>query len=311
MVGCGDIGIRLARRLSPEQCQCFGLRREPTHLPDFIQGIACDLTATDDLSAVLNQDFDFVVVMLVPAHRTDEGYKQAYVTNFHKVLQALEAQTIAPKALLLVSSTSVYGQSDGEWINEDSPAQPEQFSGQRVLEGEQLLAASPLASSIVRFSGIYGPGRNRLIKQVQNGDRGQQDHGYSNRIHADDCAGVLAHLLAKAMNGDTLAPCYIASDCEPVLLSEVKQWLAQELGLPANTDHVVDEKSRLYKTVYQRGNKRCDNARLLASGYEFLYPGFRDGYGQLMPELREIIWRKRGIKTLLRKGFNRLLKFFR
>lgn len=278
MVGCGDIGIRLAGRLPAGRFQCHGLRRHPEQLPAGITPVQCDLSAEENLR--LDDAFDLAVITPVPAERSDAGYRQAYVTNLAKVIAALESQASPPQAVLLVSSTSVYGQSAGEWVDEHSPARPDSFSGQRLLEGEALLRASRLNSIVVRFSGIYGPGRQRLIRQVKTGDKGEKDQSYSNRIHAGDCAGVLAHLIDRLMNHRPVEPLYLASDCEPVLLRDVKLWLAGEMGL-ADVSSAAPQPLASREPA-QSKNKRCDNNLLLQSGYEFLYPTFRDGYRELL-----------------------------
>ena len=112
------------------------------------------------------------------------------------LLNTLASLNTQPRLIVFVSSTSVYGQKDASWVNEDSPAEPVSYSGKRLLEAEQLLLDSPHTICNVRFSGIYGPGRQRLIRQVIEGHgTAKEPLLYSNRIHADDCAGVLAHLI--------------------------------------------------------------------------------------------------------------------
>src|SRR5690606_26465334 len=93
---------------------------------------------------------------------------------------------------------------------------------------------------------------------------------YTNRIHSEDCAGVLAHLIERKVTGEALEGLYLASDCEPVRLFELKQWLAEQLGMPITAP----------ARVVSSGGRRCSNRRLLDSGYRFIYPSFREGYTQ-------------------------------
>ncbi len=306
MIGCGDIAIRLANDLiqdlsitknseNKKTLELYGLRRHIDQLPKTIQGIACDLNTIDDLKECLGdgeRSFDYVVITLVPNERSDEGYRQAYVANIEKIITGLEALDSPPKWVFLVSSTSVYGQQAEQWVDEDSHTEPTHYSGQRVLQGEQRLVQSTIPSTVIRFSGIYGPGRLRIIQQVENGDwepEGSDEklnNGYSNRIHADDCAGVLAHFMRKAIKNEPLDNCYLASDCEPVRLNEVKQWIANRLGI-TNTKK-VDEMplTNNTNTKMRRNSKKCSNKKLLASGYHFKYPTFREGYGQVIEHLK-------------------------
>src|SRR5690606_24982960 len=103
------------------------------------------------------------------------------------------------RRVLFASSTAVYGQDDGSWVDETSPTEPRRFTGRCLLEAEALLAGSGLGFSNVRFAGIYGPGRGRLLSQVLDGSAvfGSEPH-ITNRIHRDDCAGFLQHLIGMS-----------------------------------------------------------------------------------------------------------------
>jgi nucleoside-diphosphate-sugar epimerase len=163
---------------------------------------------------------------------------------------------------------------DGSWIDEDSPTEPESFSGKRLLEAEQIILAGGLPATVVRFSGIYGPGRNRLIEQVRQGKASSSLH-ITNRIHADDCARVLAHLVELNRCGEKLDDIYLASDSAPTPMIDVVAWLAQQM----------DRENFLSPdAVNERGNKRCSNQRLLATGFELRYPSFKDGYVELIKD---------------------------
>jgi len=324
MIGCGDIGIRLANELTEEQLvhnestsknnypkntetlntiELYGLRRHIDLLPESIQGITCDLNTITDLKECFESssiNYDIVVITLVPNERSDEGYRRAYVENLEKIINGLESATIPPKHIFMVSSTSVYGQQEEQWVDETSETEPTHYSGRRVLQGEQRLAKSDIPSTIIRFSGIYGPGRLRIIEQVRNGEwiseggseseserEARNSHsGFSNRIHADDCAGVLAHLIKKQRLGERLGErldsCYLATDCEPVRLNEVKQWIAAQLGITQSNNEIKEFLGDKKVSTMRRNSKRCLNKKILESGYQFKYPTFREGYGQVI-----------------------------
>ena len=125
---------------------------------------------------------------------------------------------------------------------------------------------------MVRFGGIYGPRRARLIEQVREGraEWRRSQPQWTNRIHRDDCAGLLLHL----MNLDPPEELYLGSDCEPAKEGDVLRWLAGVLGAPdPRPAHAGESASRS-----PRGNKRVRNDRILASGYRFLFPTYREGY---------------------------------
>jgi hypothetical protein len=100
------------------------------------------------------------------------------------------------RRLLFVSSSSVFAQKDGEWIDETASTEPEGYSGKVMLEAEQLALHSGIPASVVRLTGIYGPGREWLLSQVRQGYRvAEEPPLYGNRIHAEDAASLLAFLL--------------------------------------------------------------------------------------------------------------------
>jgi nucleoside-diphosphate-sugar epimerase len=273
IVGCGDIGIPLAGQLSSAGHHVWGLRRS-TQLAAPIQTIRADVCRPETLQGLAELAVDYVVVTLTPAGFTDQAYQSVYVDGLKNLLAAL-ADPVAIKRLIFVSSTSVYAQGDGQWVTEDSATEASSFSGRRLLEAEQLLADSKVSHSVVRFAGIYGPGRNRLIEQVKSLQGcAPTPELFTNRIHRDDCVGVLAHLISMDQQGQPLQRCYIGVDSEPVPLWTVKQWLAEQLG--------VDTSQLSRQQEHRRSSKRCSNQRLLASGYQLLYPGYQQGYAQVI-----------------------------
>lgn len=275
LAGCGDIGQRTATQLvehGSADYQCFGLRRKPDELPSTISPIAGDMSDADQLARILDQQFDVVVVTLTPDSFTERAYRDAYLAGAKALAAAIDQVSSKPKLVLWVSSTSVYGNNRGEWVDEASATMPESFSGRVLLEAEQVIKGLPCAYSIVRFSGIYGPGRLRMLTQVRNGKgRPAEPQQWSNRIHADDCAGVLAHLIAQFVEGSSLDPVYLGTDCEPVTQHDLRNWLAGQLGVELK-DEIVNQKSI----------RRCSNKRLLQTGYKFIYPSYKEGYLSLI-----------------------------
>jgi nucleoside-diphosphate-sugar epimerase len=275
IAGCGYVGCALARRLLESGCEVFGLRRAPVGLPSGVQPIAADLSERSTLRA-LPRDLGSVVYAAAAGHFDKAAYKAAYVDGLRNLLAALKEQQQSPRRILFISSTAVYGQRDGEWIDEMSPTAPQGFSGRYLLEGEQLLLASRYPGLVLRLAGIYGPGRTRLIEEVKSGKarlREGPPH-YTNRIHRDDCAGALQRLLDL----EQPQPLYLGVDCEPADEALLLRWLAERLGVPAPPREPAPFATKFRSS----GSKRAANDRLLATGYRFLYPSFREGYGALL-----------------------------
>lgn len=276
IVGCGDIGRRLAQRLPQETYEVTGLRRNPPDDLPFLRYQACDVTNASEFGEVLRQDFSVILISMTPSERSDAGYRDAYVQTCQNLVEELRAQSLKPRLLIFVSSSAVYGQMDGSWVDEESSTEPEGYSGKRLLEAEVTIQNSGYPNTIVRFSGIYGPNRNRLIEQVRQSKASSSTH-ITNRIHADDCAGSLAHLIELSRNGQNLQPIYLATDSAPVAMIDVVTLLAQQMGV---TNFLSDEAAN------ERGNKRCSNQRLLDSGYVFRYPTFKEGYAAVLDDLK-------------------------
>lgn len=267
-LGFGDLARRACAQLTGHRR--VGVARSRKPMPE---GAELWLGAIEDepmLARLAQEHWDAVVVTLTPAAHTDEAYRQAYVATLESLLPVWRAQP--PGLVLWASSTGVYGQSDGSWVDETSPAEPSSFSGRRLLEAEALLQSSGLPVSVLRCAGIYGPGRDFLIRQVRERKGGSSD--YTNRIHAEDCAGFIAHLLNRHHQGLPVEPLYLACDSEPATGEDVRRWLAGQLGIP--TAELVPSES------LRAGSKRCCNRRMLASGYSLVYPSFREGYSALL-----------------------------
>lgn len=277
IIGCGDIGERLAHQLDSGRYLVVGLRRTPPDDLPYLRYRRADATQAVALSTVLKDEQpDIIVISMTPTERSDAGYEQAYVQTCRNLIAGLKEHRLQPRLIIFVSSTAVYCQQDGSWIDETAQTEPDSFSGKRLLEAEQTLQLSGFAQCIVRFSGIYGPGRYRLIEQVKQGRASASPH-YTNRIHADDCAGFLAHLIDQQRQSG-IAPLYIGSDSAPAPMVEVVSWIAAQLGI---------ESFIAPDAINERGNKRISNASLLASGYQLRYPDFRAGYTRLLEDYRQ------------------------
>lgn len=271
-LGFGDLARHTARLLADSASghRLVGVARSnkpPFPGVEFWQGAADGLAVRQRLA---KESFDALVITLTPSEHSDQAYALAYVETLATLLPVLQSRP--PGLVVFVSSTSVYHQSDGGWVDEDSRTAPDSFAGRRLLEAEALLRGSGLRHTTLRCAGIYGPGRDFLLRQVRAGKGGTED--FTNRIHVRDAAGVIAHLLERHFRGEEIVPLYLVCDSCPAPGAEVRRWLAERLGVdPATLQPAASERG---------GNKRCSNRRLLASGYHLRYPSFRDGYGALL-----------------------------
>lgn len=268
ITGCGDVGSELARRLVEAGHQVTGLKRHPPLQVDKVNYVTSDITVNSQLQN-LSTDFDFVFFILSPDGRTEESYRAVYETGLDNLLNHFANAKQSPR-WFFTSSTSVYSQSQGEWVNENSLAEPDNPNSQFIRAAERKIIAANPENIVVRFSGIYGEGREYLLRLTQQIPAIQKKPPYfSNRIHRRDCVEILLFLLQQQLNGRVLEQCYLASDDEPAPIWEVISWLAEQIGY----------QPPIIKTSDTNGmNKRCNNQRLKTLGYQFQYPSYKAGY---------------------------------
>jgi nucleoside-diphosphate-sugar epimerase len=270
IAGCGYTGRALGQRLVNAGHAVWGLSRKPYDFPPGLEPLAADLTDLRSLAA-LPKAFDHVVYCASADTGSDEAYRSAYVEGCANLIRHLEPSTL--KRFFFISSTAVYAQEEGHWVDESSPTTPAHYSGQRTLEAEGVVRASGLPSSVLRCSGIYGPGRDRLAVAVRRGDPMTVSERYTNRIHRDDIAGAVLHLIEHG----TDEPVLLLSDDEPTTQKQIVELIASLLGVPVPPLTLDNQPAGS-----RGGNKRCNNRRLRATGYQLQYPTFREGYAELL-----------------------------
>ncbi|WP_312182168.1 SDR family oxidoreductase [Arthrobacter sp.] len=268
IAGCGDLGTEAGLRFAAAGFSVLGWRRSPEKIPAPLHAQAADLSG--ELPRI-SPATDVVVIAVAAGERTEAAYRAAYVDGTANVLAALERDGVQPRRILFVSSTAVYGDAGGGWLDEDSPTAPASVTGAVIREAEELLHSRRPDAVVLRLAGIYGPGRTRLIDNVRGGYARPTPGQLTNRIHRDDAAAAIVHLTTAVPDP---APLYLGVDDEPVELERVLDFLAGELGTELGPA-VSASSSR-------GGNRRLSNARLRSTGFEFTYPTFREGYRALL-----------------------------
>jgi nucleoside-diphosphate-sugar epimerase len=270
IAGCGDLGSRVGLLFAASGHRVIGIRRSAGSVPAPIEGISLDLrTERPSIPA----DTEYVVVAVAAGSRTAEAYRATYLDGLANVLAAIDASEADPR-VLLVSSTAVYDVTDGSIVDESTPADADTPTAAVLRETERLLHDRSPGAIVLRLGGIYGPGRERLINQVREGTAVVstiQESPHTNRIHSDDAAAAIMHLL-KIVAPATL---YLGVDDEPARLSEVTRFIAAELGVAVAEGEVGSSREG-------GGDKRCSNALLRSTGLEFRYPTYREGYRALL-----------------------------
>jgi nucleoside-diphosphate-sugar epimerase len=269
LAGCGDLGMRVAQRLLARGDEVWALRRHPPVLDDgAIHWLGADLTQPESLRN-LPRGITRLVYLPTPDRREPRAYRATFVEGLQHLIDALGRQSL--QRVLLVSSSSVYGEQGGHWVDEHTPTVPRGFNGAVLLEAEQLLAAQPVTSIVLRLAGLYGPGRLQLLERLRAGRAAvpRALPHWANRIHVDDAAAAIVHLLALPEPQSL----YLGVDNTPLPLDVLYDHLAGLLGVPPAADG---------EPPSGVGSKRLSHARLCASGFVPQWPDARAGYAALL-----------------------------
>jgi nucleoside-diphosphate-sugar epimerase len=274
ILGCGYTGLALARRLlaSGSSVEATSLGGADPGLPG-LRVRALDLTAPPrDLSFGEAAEGAAVYYLVSTLHRVYDPVARPHLAPLEAVLAALGR---APAALVYLSSTSVYGDRDGELVDEATPVTPGSPWGWMRAELERRVwtwgCERGVPACVLRVPEIYGPGRGPIAR-LRAGGVLRYPERFSNRIHLDDLVEVLVALGARR-EPELLLAC----DDEPARSGEVYALAARLLGLdrvPVGGEG--DGDANLLSL--QRDSKRCSNARLRAwLGHPLRYPSYREG----------------------------------
>jgi nucleoside-diphosphate-sugar epimerase len=264
VAGFGDVGSRLGRRLAKAGHAVLGLRRQPGAPIPGIEQRAVDLAALR-AGELADWQADAVVFIAAPDAREPAAYRRTFLDAPVALIDALGA---VPSCLLFFGSTAVYGEgaTPGAWIDESTPAQPDSWNGELLREAELALQSrGGDAVVLLRCAGLYGPGREWMLRRARAGEPGSGR--WTNRLHVDDAAAAVAHLLQAPHRDDV----YLLCDGAPAPEWQVLADLRALLGLPAVTLHALLESGR-----------RLDSGRLRASGWQPHYADHRAGYAALL-----------------------------
>ena len=270
LVGCGKLGKPLAINLEEKGFSVTVFRRSQEAIKN-VTTVSGDVLNEDSFYQLPNKKFDVVFYILTPSEYTAEGYKAVFEQGVANLLNYFK-KTQQPQQIIFISSTRVYGQSHNEWVDESSDTSPTSWAGQSLLNGENLFLQSGISSTVVRFAGIYGPGRYHLINKVKNKIAcAASPVSYSNRIHSEDCVGFLTYLAEQVVSKVAIQTIYIGVDNNPAPIFDVMMFIAGELN-------ITIEKTE----TSNRGSKRCNNIALTQSGYTLKYPDYQSGYRHVL-----------------------------
>ena len=263
IAGCGFTGLATARLLHARGWQVIG----GTHSAESAAALAgeafpvtaCDIT---DRAAIARLP---AVEAAVHCASSGRGGVEQYRAVYLEGARAL-AEVLAPHRFVFTSSTSVYAQTDGSLVSEESAAEPDRETGHILREAEEFVLAR--GGCVARLAGIYGPARSVLLKKFFSGEALIEGDGgrFINQVHRDDIASALALLIEKDARS-----IFNVCDDEPMTQRALYEWLAQRFQKPLPPAGPIDPNRKRGWT-----NKRVSNAKLRALGWTPRYPSFRD-----------------------------------
>ena len=275
IAGCGYVGSATADLFHANGWQVEGWTASAESAAQLSASAPYQIRAVDltDPEAVSAAAFSCDAVIQSASSRGGgpDDYRSIYLEGARNLTNAF------PQArLLFTSSTSVYGQTDGDWVTEESMANPARETGRILRETEELVLARK--GTVARLAGIYGPGRSALLRKFLEG-RAVIDPAssrYVNQIHRDDIAAALFLLIEQQIAAGEI---YNVADHHPLSQRECYEWLAAHLEppLPPSVDAVGERKRG-------NSNKRVSSAKLQALGWSPRYPTFQAAMtGSILP----------------------------
>jgi nucleoside-diphosphate-sugar epimerase len=254
IAGCGFLGLATARRFHRAGWDVLGL----THSAESAQALASEpfpvraADISEPLTSLENERADVVIHCASSGRGGAEAYRRVYLGGARNLLAAFPAAR-----LIFTSSTSVYAQIDGGWVDESSPAEPDRETGQVLLETERLVTDA--GGAVARLAGIYGPGRSVLLKKFFHGEAVIEGDGtrWVNQIHRDDAARAL-YFLAVQNARDV----FNVSDDQPLAQRAIYEWLASRFSMPLPPSGPIDPNRKRGWT-----HKRVANGCLRALGW--------------------------------------------
>lgn len=267
IVGCGYIGLPLALRLQEEGHEITAWVHSEASAASLaahsFHRIIVGSVADNDKWAALDELYDLVIHCASSGRGGESAYEQVFLKG---ALMMNAYQRDSRK--LFVSSTSVYRQNEGEIVTEESPAEPDTATGRILRVAEKVVLWA--GATVVRSSGIYGPNRGVLFEKFRRDEAVIEGDGlrWMNQIHQRDLVAALAYLIDAGERGEI----YNATDDTPVTYLDFYTWCSGFLQKPMPPHGPVN-------LLRKRGltNKRVSNAKLRYTGWEPIYPSFREG----------------------------------
>lgn len=275
VIGCGKLGQKLGLLAKKTPLDLLGFKRKKITSTN-IRIEQQDIFDKSFFDKVKIHSPDFILYSLSADEQSKKSYRRNYVEGLKQVIKSIKYINNF-QHLFFVSSTSVYGDNNDQFIDEFSETSPKNFRGTILLEAENLLNTVKFNSTVLRLSGIYGSGRNYMIKLSQDAESWPKVDRWTNRINEDDAANFIIFLLNQCLQGEIPEKLYLLTDKEPVTLFRLLNWIRQNLNL----------KNKINITSDPILGKRLRSSIIPSLKFEYKYPTYKQGYKELIQEAKK------------------------
>ena len=281
--GCGYLGCRAARLWRQQGAEVLAVTRSADRAArlagEGIRPIVGDLAGQSPLRLGELPKIDTALFAVGYDRGSTTPIEQVYAGGLARALEALPGDV---QRLIYISTTGVFGDAAGDWVDEQTPCRPTRAGGKASLAAEELLQKSSFGerSIVLRLAGLYGPGRVPRAQSLLAGEPiDAPASGYLNLIHVQDAAAIVLLAEEKA----PLPRTYVVADGQPVLRSEYYAELAHLLGAPPPRFVTPDPNSAA--ALRAAGDKRIRNRRLMSELSPALqFPSYREGLAAIVGE---------------------------
>jgi nucleoside-diphosphate-sugar epimerase len=275
VIGCGKLGQKLGLLAKKTPLDLLGFKRKKITSTN-IRIEQQDIFDKSFFDKVKIHSPDFILYSLSADEQSEKSYRRNYVEGLKQVIKSIKYINNF-QHLFFVSSTSVYGDNNDQFIDEFSETSPKNFRGTILLEAENLLNTVKFNNTVLRLSGIYGSGRNYMIKLSQDAESWPKVDRWTNRINEDDAANFIIFLLNQCLQGEIPEKLYLLTDKEPVTLFRLLNWIRQNLNL----------KNKINITSDPILGKRLRSSIIPSLKFEYKYPTYKQGYKELIQEAKK------------------------
>ena len=271
IIGCGYVGTSLAKYWNPKPGHVVTVTTTTKERVVELEEVAARVVVMkgNDAAAVqsLVHNQDTILVSVAPISDrqvTGEIYAETYLPTARNLMASL-ADTPTMKLVIYLSSCSVYGNKNGDWVDEESPVAPISLHGNILSETEQILLQATCENvrvCILRLGGIYGPGRDmeKRFRSVAGTTLSGTGENFTNWVHLDDIVAAVELIRENRFQG-----IYNLVDDDKITIRELSNQVCDRYNLPK----VLWDPS---KASIRANNVRIRNQKIKAAGYQLIHP---------------------------------------